>query len=260
MKLINNHTWGRQKLTSVFVHFLPEKKTRHHEISLPNLHFSFIHYIKLMFFFFFNFKNILYVLFWLTSNFLSLFYDSRLYLFCLGAFSIFLSLCTSKKKKSKTNKKKKSTWVRAPCEDLLQWSIFTSNESFEKAKRTCCFSWLCSCRWKEESFSQLLCINTQSDLGSASESLKTIQPFSTGQFARDPAAECSSFHQVAPLVFTVYGLSSSACLIPLVRINTCFKLLVNKTEHRYECVIKRWENGRCRLLVVFVRLFRENFR
>lgn len=54
-----------------------------------------------------------------------------------------------------------------------------------------------------------------------------------------PAAECSSFHQVAPLVFTVYGLSSSACLIPLVRINTCFKLLVNKTEHRYECVIKR---------------------
>ena len=38
-----------------------------------------------------------------------------------------------------------------------------------------------------------------------------------------------------------YGLSTSACLISLVLINTCFKLLVNKTEHRYECVIKRWE-------------------
>lgn len=36
-------------------------------------------------------------------------------------------------------------------------------------------------------------------------------------------------------------------LIPLVIINTCFKLLVNKTEHRYECVIKRWENGHCLL-------------
>lgn len=55
--------------------------------------------------------------------------------------------------------------------------------------------------------------------------------------------KASSFHQVAPVVFTVYGLSFSACLIPLVSINTCFKLLVNKTEHRYECVIKRWENG-----------------
>lgn len=83
----------------------------------------------------------------------------------------------------------------------------------------------------------------------------TIQPPSP---TATPAAECSSFHQVAPLVFTVYGLSSSACLIPLVRINTCFKLLVNKTEHRYECVIKRWENGCRRLLVVFVCLFSEN--
>lgn len=78
--------------------------------SLPNLHFSFIHYIKLMFFFF-KLHNILYVLFWLTSNFLSIFYDSRLYLFCLGAFSIFLSLCTSKKiiKIKNIQKKKEST-------------------------------------------------------------------------------------------------------------------------------------------------------
>lgn len=29
------------------------------------------------------------------------------------------------------------------------------------------------------------------------------------------------------------GLSTSACLISLVLIKTCFKLLVNKTEHRY---------------------------
>lgn len=68
----------------------------------------------------------------------------------------------------------------------------------------------------------------------------------TRLLAHGPAAEvsvrgfeASSFHQMAPLVFTVYGLSPSACLIPLVLINTCFKLLVNKTEHRYECVIKR---------------------
>lgn len=67
--------------------------------------------------------------------------------------------------------------------------------------------------------------------------------------AQPEATPCSSgvsglpsFQQMAPLVFTVYGLSPSACLIPLVVINTCFKLLVNKTEHRYECVIKRREN------------------
>lgn len=42
------------------------------------------------------------------------------------------------------------------------------------------------------------------------------------------------------------------CLVPLVLINTCFELLVNKTEHRYECVIKRWEDGSSGLLVVCV--------
>ncbi len=55
--------------------------------------------------------------------------------------------------------------------------------------------------------------------------------------------ESSSFLQMAPLVFTVYGLSPFACLIPLVFINTRFKLLVNKTEHRYECVIKDEKMG-----------------
>lgn len=80
-------------------------------------------------------------------------------------------------------------------------------------------------------------------------------------FAHAPAAvwkglRFSSFHQVAPLVFTVYGLSSSACLIPLVLINTCFKLLVNKTEHRYECVIKRWKNGLCLIVVFVCRLYK----
>lgn len=145
--------------------------------------------LSLCFFFcfFFNFKNILYVLFWLTSLIFSLFFMTADCISFVWVHLAFFFLSVQVKKNRKPTKKKKSTWVRAPCEDLLQWSIFTSNESFEKAKRTCCFSWLCSCGWKEESSSQLLWINTQSDLGSASESLKTIQPFSTGQFARDPA-------------------------------------------------------------------------
>lgn len=45
--------------------------------------------------------------FWLTSNFsLSLFYDSRLYLFCLGAFSIFFFFLSVKKNFFKMKKKK----------------------------------------------------------------------------------------------------------------------------------------------------------
>lgn len=47
------------------------------------------------------------------------------------------------------------------------------------------------------------------------------------------------------------GLSTSACLISLVLIKTCFKLLVNKTEHRYECVIKRREKRNLLLSCVF---------
>jgi len=43
-------------------------------------------------------------------------------------------------------------------------------------------------------------------------------------------AESPSFNQAAPSAFTVYGLSPSACLIPLVLINTCFKLLVKQNR------------------------------
>lgn len=67
------------------------------------------------------------------------FYDSRLYLLCLGAFSIFFLSVKSLHELERPAR----TFYTDP------WSIFTSNESFEKAKRTCCFSRLCSCRWKE---------------------------------------------------------------------------------------------------------------
>lgn len=185
------------------------------------------------------------------------FYDSRLYLFCLGAFSIFLSLCTSKKIKIKNIQKKKSLHeLERPARTFYN-DLFSLLMSRLKKQKGPVVLADCVAAGGRRKTSQLLRINTQSGLGSASENPNTIQPlFSTAT----PAAECSSFHQVAPLVFTVYGLSSSACLIPLVRIDTCFKLLVNKTEHRYECVIKRWENGRCRLLVVFVCLYRKNIR
>lgn len=83
--------------------------------------FFFLHFIKLTHFL--KFQNIPHVLFWLTSNFSLFFYDSRLYLLCLGAFSIFfLSV--------------KSLQLERPVRTCYtdQWSIFTSNELFEKAK------------------------------------------------------------------------------------------------------------------------------
>lgn len=62
--------------------------------------------------------------------------DSRLYLLCWGAFSVFFLW--------------KSDKLERPARTFYtdRWSIFTS-ESFEKARRTCCFSWLCGCRWGE---------------------------------------------------------------------------------------------------------------
>lgn len=68
-----------------------------------------------------------------------------------------------------------------------------------------------------------------------------LQPWSRGWCAHLPAAESvfppSTRWHLWSLQYMDF--SSSACLIPLVFINTSFKLLVNKTEHRYECVIKR---------------------
>lgn len=105
----------------------------------------------------------------------------------------------------------------------------------------------CVAGWKERGSALLLWAGWKpSDVGQPG---KKTDSGRVGWWKHEKA---SSFHQVAPVVFTVYGLSSSACLIPLVFINTCFELLVNKTEHRYECVIKRWENGLCWLQVVFV--------
>lgn len=226
--------------------------------SLPNLHFSFTHYIKLMFCFFFNFKIfsmfyfgwlLIFSLFFMTADCISFVWVHLAFFFLSVQVKI-------KKKNQKRTKKKSLHELERPARTFYN-DLFSLLMSRLKKQKGPVVLGDCSYRWKEENISQLLRINSQSGLGSASKK-KTQTQFNPLFPPWPPAAECSSFHQVAPLVFTVYGLSSSACLIPLVRINTCFKLLVNKTEHRYECVIKRWENGRCRLLVVFVCLFREN--
>lgn len=105
MKLINNHTWGRQKRTSVFAHFLLEKKKpRHHEISLPNLHFSFIHYISLCFFFNFKIFSMFYFGWLLIFSLFFMTADCISFVWVHLAF-FFLSVQVKKKNQKHTKKK-----------------------------------------------------------------------------------------------------------------------------------------------------------
>lgn len=120
MKWDNKLKEGYKNLPPVF-NFLLLKKAQHTWDFFIQCASCFVHFIKLTLFLTSKYSSCL-IFGWLLM-FLSFFYDSRLYLLSLGAFSIFfLSV--------------KSLQLERPARTFYtdQWSIFTSNELFEKAK------------------------------------------------------------------------------------------------------------------------------
>lgn len=183
MKLINNHTWGRQKLTSVFAHFLLENKTQTSWDFLYPICISLL-LITLSLCFFFNFKIfsmfyfgwlLIFSLFFMTADCISFVWVHLAFFFLSVQVKI-------KIKKSKTYKKKSLHELERPARTFYN-DLFSLLMSRLKKQKGPVVLADCSCRWKEENISQLLRINTQSGLGSASK--KNPKHNSTPFFHRD---------------------------------------------------------------------------